>query len=114
MMKLPQLLEKNAVRLLDEFCILTANDKHQPRHVRYQVEGNRIFLYEIRRLKDDPQQHRELPMAQFRYVPELKQWSLHHKKGEYWQMYLNTPPTLEFGKLLQTVKQDPMGFFWQE
>lgn len=111
---IPQLLERNAVKILDEFCIRMANDKYQPRHLRYRVESRLIYLYEIRRLKKDPQQHRELPMAQLRYTPELKQWSLHHQKGDYWQLYLNTPPTLDFRKLIETIHRDPMGYFWQD
>lgn len=114
MTDLPQLLEKKAIRLLDEFCIRTANDKYQPRHLRYRMEGNQVYLYEIRPLVKSPDQHRELPMAKIRYTPELNQWSLHHQKGEYWQLYLNIPPTLEFGKLLNAIKEDPMGYFWQE
>ncbi len=108
------MLEKQAEKLLDEFCIKTANDKYQPRHVRYRIEARQIYIYEIRRRSDDPEQHRELPMAKIRYTPELKQWSLHHQKGDYWQIYLNTPPTLEFSRLLTTIQQDPMGYFWQD
>lgn len=114
MIELPELLKKKATRLLDEFCIRTANDKYQPRHLRYRIDGNKIYIYEIRHFRNDPKKHRELPMAQIRYTPELKQWTLHHQKGEYWQLYLNTPPTLDFSRLLETMKQDPMGYFWQE
>jgi hypothetical protein len=113
MSELPQLLEKKAIKLLDEFCIRTANDKYQPRHLRYRIEGRQIYLYEVRRRVSKPDEHRELPMAQIRYVPELNQWTLHHQKGEYWQIYLNAPPTLEFGRLLSAVEQDPTGCFWQ-
>lgn len=112
--ELPQLLERKAVKLLDEFCIRTANDKYQPRHLRYRIESRQVLIYEIRRLANDADQHRELPMAKIRYTPELNQWTLHHQKGEYWQIYLNIPPTLDFGKLLGTIREDPMGYFWQE
>jgi len=112
--ELPQLLERKAVKLLDEFCIRTANDKYQPRLLRYRIESRQVLIYEIRRLVNDADRHRELPMAKIRYTPELNQWTLHHQKGEYWQLYLNVPPTLDFGKLLGTIKEDPMGYFWQE
>lgn len=114
MNKLPELLEKKATKLLDEFCILAANDPYQPRHLRYRIEGRRVYLYEIRRYLNDPQKHKELPMAQLRYTPELNQWTLHHQNGENWQLYLNVQPTLEFGKLLNAIKQDPMKYFWQD
>ncbi|MBN1957034.1 MAG: DUF3024 domain-containing protein [Desulfuromonadales bacterium] len=112
--ELPQLLERKAVKLLDEFCIKAAHDKYQPRLLRYRIEGRQVLIYEIRRLAKTVDQHRELPMAKLRYTPELNQWSLHHQKGEYWQLYLNVPPTLDFSKLLDTIRQDPMGYFWQD
>lgn len=114
MTELPQLLVRQATKLLDEFCIRAANDKYQPRHLRYRFDGRQVYIYEIRRYRNEPDKHKELPMAKIRYTPELNQWSLHHQKGEYWQLYLNAPPTLEFGKLLEAVKQDPLGYFWQE
>ena len=114
MIKLPELLEKNAIRMLDEFCIRAANDQYRPRHLRYRIEGRQVYLYEIRRYQKDPQKHKEMPMAQIRFSPELNQWTLHHQNGEHWQLYLNVTPTLEFGKLLNAIKQDPMGYFWQE
>jgi hypothetical protein len=78
------------------------------------MEGKQVYIYEIRRLAKDPNQHRELPMAKIRYIPELNQWTLHHQKGEYWQLYLNITPTLEFGRLLNAIKEDPMGYFWHD
>jgi len=114
MTDLPQLLEKKAIRLLDDFCTRTANAKYQPRHLRYRIEGTQVYLYEIRRLVNNPDRFRELPMAKIRYTPELNQWTLHHQKGEYWQLYLNVQPTLEFGRLLTAITQDPMGYFWQD
>ncbi len=114
MIKLPELLERKATRLLDEFCVRASNDPYQPRHLRYRIEGRQIYLYEIRRYLNDPKQHKELPMAQIRYSPELNQWTLHHQNGEYWQLYLNITPTLEFEKLLSAIKQDPLGYFWQK
>ena len=114
MIKLPELLERSATKQLDEFCIIAANDKYQPRHLRYRIEGRQVYLYEIRRYKSDPKQHRELPMAQIRFSPDLNQWSLHYHDDERWKIYLNVQPTLDFGRLLTAIKQDPMGHFWQE
>lgn len=114
MIELPKLLEKRATRLLDEFCVKAANDKYRPRIVRYRIEGRQAYIFEVRRLPGEEGNHKELPMAQIRYVPELNQWTLHHQKGEYWQLYLNVQPTLEFGRLLTAIQQDPMGCFWQD
>lgn len=113
-MPLPELLKKRAEKLLFEFCRLAAEDPLRPRHLRYRIEGRQINLFEVRRCSHNPQQHQQLPMAQIRYIPDLNQWTLHHQNGENWQLYLNITPTLELGKLLIAIKQDPMGYFWQE
>lgn len=115
MRELPELLQKNAKRLLDEFCTRAAGDKYQPRHLGYRIEGCRISLYELRRYRDEPDKHKELPMAQIRYTRELNQWTLHHlRPDERWQIYLNITPTLNLSQLLQAIQQDPLDNFWQE
>lgn len=113
-MSLPELLRKRAEKLLLEFCRQAADDELRPRHLRYRIEGRQINLFEVRRCRQQPHDHQQLPMAQIRYTPELNQWTLHHQNGEHWQLYLNVNPTLELGKLLAAIKQDPLGYFWQE
>jgi hypothetical protein len=112
-MSLPELLRKRAEKLLFDFCDQAAEDPQQPRHLRYRIDGKQINLYEVRRCAHNPQQHQQLPMAQIRYNSDLQQWTLHHQNGENWQLYLNINPSLELGKLLTAIKQDPMGYFWQ-
>ncbi len=113
-MDLPELLRKRASKLLDAFCARAADDPHRPRHLKYRIEGQQINLFEVRRSRREPTQHQQLPLAQLRYSPELNQWTLHHQNGEHWQLYLNVNPTLEMGKLLKAIEQDPMGHFWQD
>jgi hypothetical protein len=113
-MSLPELLRKQAEKLLFNFCQAAADDPQRPRHLRYRIEGQQVNLFEVRRCLHDPQQHQQLPMAQIRYSPELNQWTLHHQHGDHWQLYLNINPSLDLSKLLTAIKQDPMGFFWQE
>ncbi|NOQ51083.1 MAG: DUF3024 domain-containing protein [Desulfuromonadaceae bacterium] len=113
-MELPELLKKRAEKLLFTFCQQAADDEFRPRHIRYRIEGLHINLYEVRRSAQNPEQHKQLPMAKLRYSPELNQWTLHHQNGEHWQLYLNITPTLELSKLFSAIQQDPLGFFWQE
>lgn len=112
-MVLPELLQKQAEKLLFNFCSETADDVLSPRHLRYRIEGRQINLFEVRCCMHNPEQQ-QLPMAQLRYNPDLNQWTLHHQKGEHWQLYLNVNPTLDLSKLLNAIKQDPLGHFWQE
>ena len=113
-MDLPQLLQKQAEKLLFNFCAQVAEDGPRPRHLRYRIEGRQVNLFEIRGCAHDPQQQQQLPIAQLRYSPELNQWTLHHQRGDHWQLYLNVTPSLDLGKQLNAIKQDPLGYFWPE
>ncbi|HEY5674814.1 MAG TPA: DUF3024 domain-containing protein [Malonomonas sp.] len=113
-MNLPQLLQRQAVKLLDRFCSDAAAHQLQPRQLRYQIEGRQIHLFEIRCPRHTSDQQQERPLAQLRYSPELNQWTLHHQNGRHWQLYLNINPSLDLGKLLVAIQQDPLSCFWQK
>jgi hypothetical protein len=112
--QLPEFLEKSAVRRLDLFCQSAQQHPQRPRLIRYRVAGLKIYLFEVRRYLNRPHEFKELPMALFRFSPELNQWSLHHQHGDHWQLYLNIHPTLKFDNLLTAINQDPLGFFWRD
>ena len=110
---LPELLQRQAVKLLDRFCAAAAKQQLQPRQLRYRIEGQQINLFEVRDQQQLPNQQ-QLPMAQLRYSPQLVQWTLHHQNGQHWQLYLNVNPSLQLGKLLTAIQQDPLVYFWQK
>lgn len=114
MNKLPELLQRQAERLLDDFCLAAANDQYQPRILRFRIDGLGICLFEIRRHRNDPDKYTEIGLARLRYTPELNQWTLHYQHEDRWKLYLNIPPTLELGRLLKVIKQDPLGYFRQD
>ena len=114
LIKLPELLHHQAIKLFDRFCAEAAADPLQPRQLQYRMEGQQINLFEVRRNRHKPDQQQSLAMAQLRYSPQLNQWTLHHQNGQHWQLYLNVNPSLELGKLLTAIKQDPLGYFWQD
>lgn len=113
-MSLPELLKKQAEKLLFTFCRQAAEDPLRPRHLRYRIDGQKINLYEVRRSHSSPQEPQQLPMAQIRYNTDLNQWTLHHQNNDHWQLYLNISPNLDFNKMLLAIKQDPLGYFWPE
>ncbi|HMB15126.1 MAG TPA: DUF3024 domain-containing protein [Pelovirga sp.] len=114
MSELPEFLHQSALRRLDDFCRSAGHHPTNPRRLDYRITGLQVHLFEVRRGTSKTSTTRELPMAQLRFSPELNQWSLHHQNGSHWQFYLNTGPTLELGKLLTAISQDPLGFFWQD
>jgi len=111
-MALPELLRRQAVKRLDDLCALEAKHHLHPRKLAYQIEGQQVNLFEIRSCQQSQQQ--KIPIAQVRFSPQLNQWTLHHQNGEHWQLYLNANPTLDLGKLLSVIQQDPFGNFWVE
>lgn len=113
-MKLPEFLRKQAEKQLFGFCRQVADDQHHPRHVRYRIVDQQINLVEVRRYENNPKEHKEFPVAQIRYIPELNQWTLHQYSDERWKLYLNVTPTLDLSKLLSVIRQDPMRCFWPE
>lgn len=111
---LPELLQRQAAKRLDRFCAQEANHRLNPRQLSYRIEGLQVNLFEHRRCRQPRQQPQQIPIAQLRYSPQLNQWTLHHQNGEHWQLYLNINPSLDLGKLLNAIQQDPMGYFWPE
>lgn len=112
-MRLPQLLEKQAIKQLERFCQQAAADPRQPRAVGYRIEGLQVSLFELRDA-DESTQPRKLAVALLRYSPDLNQWTLHQRTNERWRLYLNVNPTLDLSKLLRAVAQDPLGAFWPD
>jgi len=112
-MRLPELLQRQATKRLDNFCAQEAKRLLQPRQLSYRIEGQQVNLFEIRHCLHNLQRQ-QIPIAQLRYSPQLNQWTLHHQNGEHWQLYLNVSPSLDLGKLLTAIQQDPMGYFWPE
>ncbi len=54
------------------------------------------------------------PVAQLRFSEELGQWTLHVPcGGGRWKFYLNARPTLNIDRLLNHLKEDPLGIFRQ-
>lgn len=113
MTALPDLLKKQAEKHFARLCAQAAADPQQPRHLQTRYADNRVTLIEIRACQHLPGQQLEQNIAQFRYNDLLNQWTLHsYDQDGRWQLYLNINPSLDLGKLLQAVKDDPMGFFW--
>ena len=114
MSQLPELLQRQAVKRLDRFCTLQAQHQQNPRRLEYRIDGEQINLFELRRCQHNPRHLQQLPIAQLRFSTELSQWTLHHQNGQHWQLYLNVTPSLDLGKLLVAIQQDPMGCFWPD
>lgn len=113
-MPLPQLLKKQAEKLLAEYCRTRVPTwlKEELR-LDFTIDEDSATIYQERRSCQGSCEWFRFPLAKFRYSKDLNQWSLHHcDENQQWRLYLNISPNLDLSKLIKAVDDDPLGFFW--
>lgn len=113
-MPLPELVKRNAEQLLAAYCA-EQSSCHCSQRVRlvYRLRGERATLF--MRQQKETGGLAATAIACFRFSAELQQWSLHYLGTDRkWRLYLNASPTLNLRKLLISLDDDPLGFFWGE
>jgi hypothetical protein len=113
-MALPELIRKSAEKLLTRYCRervpVCAHDQVR---LGFSIRDNHITLFQERTGFSEPGQWIASPVAQFRYDPDLCQWTLHYPdRNRKWHFYLNAGPHLDLARLLRHLDEDPLGIFW--
>ena len=101
-------------RILTEFCN-TRIPEHAKSQIRidYQIRGNAVTVFENRIHYRIPDLWTKAKIAQFRYSPDSKLWTLYWwRHTERWYRYEPKKPTSDFADLLTEVSNDPTGIFW--
>ncbi len=113
-MALPELIRRTAEKLLTRFCAQRVPSLERGQlGFSFKVREDSITLFEERLDPSDPVQFCLSPVAQFRFNHDLQQWTLHYPgSNNRWHFYLNVAPSLDLGKLLQHLEQDPLNQFW--
>ncbi|MDO3377914.1 DUF3024 domain-containing protein [Geoalkalibacter halelectricus] len=114
-MELPELVRKCAEKELFSYCEgkVPPCFRNEVR-VSFCIDGEAVTLFEERITLANPADWSSRPVAQFRFQPELNQWSLHYPVSrDCWRLYLNAGPTLNLKNLLRAVDEDPFQSFWQ-
>jgi len=108
-MAVPQLVRRNAEKALAAFVERqNAAGRMPDGRLAWSAEEDGLVL-----LLERPAA--TLSLVRFRFVAELGQWTLHYRDDAgRWCFYLNSGPTLEFGRLLAVVESDPFKFFWPD
>lgn len=113
-MPLPELTRKQVESVLTLFC-----KRRVPDHARDQLRltfdtrGNSVTLYEERPFYADPSRWIKMQIAQFRFDPKSKKWSLYCKyRDERWHEYIDNIPTRNLQAPVDKVDEDPTGIFW--
>jgi len=72
-----------------------------------------VTLFEQRPAFEKPETWVESSIAQFRFNPLTREWTLHWAdKNSRWHPYDKVGPTMNFEVLLTEVDKDPAGIFW--
>ena len=113
-MSLPELIRRMVEDKLGEYC-----RRRFPPHLRDQVRlgfkfrGNTATLFEERPVFGIPDKWVDIPVAQFRFAADRKEWTLYcADRNSRWHEYLDTEPTADLDALLREVDDDPTGIFW--
>ncbi len=113
-MPLPAVEKKLVEQTLSQYC-----EKKIPLHVRdkvrlnYRFRGNSVTLFEERPAFNIPDKWVDISVAQFRYEPLKKLWTLYcADRNSRWHKYYEVDPAKSLQTLLDEVEEDPTGIFW--
>ena len=109
----------DAVKIVVESSLVSFIEQRVPPHVRdkvrlsYRFRGNFVTLYEDRPYFRKPGEWVKIPIAQFRFDPEQRDWTLYYRdRNSRWHKYFDLGPNDDFEVLLEEVNEDPTGIFW--
>ena len=113
-MPLPIFTRKLVEARLEEYC-----EHKVPSHVRdkvrlsFKFRGNTVTLIEKRPAFMNPSEWVDIVVAQFRFDPKSKKWTLYcADRNSRWHEYWDQDPSRDFERLLREVDEDPTGIFW--
>jgi hypothetical protein len=113
-MALPPLVRQLVEAKLGSFCA-----SRIPEHARHQVRlgfgirGNSVTLYEERVTFFKPGEWVRIRVAQLRYAPEDRSWTLYWRdRNDRWHEYSDLDPTSDLTAVLAEIDADPTCIFW--
>lgn len=111
---LPELLQRQAHRLLDKFCQERVPcERFHGLRLGYSMGDNQVTLFEERLAPAAEDNWLRTPIARFVYSPEQNQWLLFSlDKNLCWQIDKDIAPSLNLKCLIEALDNDPNGRFW--
>jgi hypothetical protein len=107
-MALAELIQRQAEELLREFCAAPAVAEREV-SLAYELSGDCITLF----AEGGCSCAGKIAVARFCYNHHLQQWTVHRPDPDrQWRFYQNAGPSLNLGKLLRHVAEDPLRVFW--
>lgn len=114
MVAFSEVTRKQVERILTTYCSeRLAVYLHDEMRLSFGFRGNRVTLYEERAALAKSGMWVRIPVAQFRFNHETKQWTLHWPdRNSKWHEYEFIESSKKFETLLKEVRDDPKGIFW--
>ena len=112
-MPLSELTKKQVEKKLGSYCKEKA-PAHSKAELRldFIFRGNTVTLFEERPSFDKPETWVQSVIAQFRFNPLTKEWTLYWAdRNSRWHPYEKVEPSMNFEVLLTEVDKDPTGIF---
>ncbi len=111
-MAMPELIRRSGEKILSDYCrekTFSSIDRRIQLDFVLDTHGAILFV------QTSPlfiECWKSTSVARFRFVPELNQWTLHYPDGQgNWCFYLNAAPSLDLGKLLRHLDENPFAAF---
>ena len=113
-MALPDVTRARIEKRLSEYCENKVPPEMRDKHrLGFKVRGNSVTLFEERPSFFNPFEWVEIVLAQFRYDPKKKKWTLYcADRNSRWHQYWDLEPDKDFEVLLREVEEDPTFIFW--
>jgi hypothetical protein len=95
-------------------------EKHRPpEHLRdqvdlaFRIEGQSVFIFEIREVWNRPGEKMESPIAKATFVKKKKSWKIYWQRADLkWHRYDPAPEVKTIDDFLNIVEEDEYGCFW--
>ncbi len=81
--------------------------------IGYRIEGQSVFIVEIRPRWDKPDEYMELSVAKTTFVHKKNYWKIFWLRGNLkWYLYDPHPHVKTLREFLDIVEEDELGCFW--
>jgi len=114
-MRLPELLQKQAVLSLGKFCRERVPcRRYQGLRLNFSINDNHVVLFEEYLDPAGGEAWLRTAIARFSYAAELNQWVLYSiDRQQRWHIYQSINPSLNLNRLIKALDEDPTGIFWR-
>lgn len=93
--------------------------RQPPKHIRkqldvgYRIEGQSVFIFEIRPAWDNPDKIIEIPVAKTTFVKQKDHWKVYWMRADLkWHEYQEAPTVKSVNDFFILVDRDEFSCFW--